>query len=177
LVVLGASQKLLVMHVPQLCCLDGIVGIKGIRDPMMVVVVSTSCYLHFISSTLTTFSVVSLHWWRLGSWVLPWVNGVCMGVGIISCIVGDVARSVGDGVGRSISCSIGSRIGWLHHLLFTSSLFSYCLKGTIVTMLLTRTFRSTPGVGNRGRSTISMAYFFDLSSVDMDISLETSVDG
>jgi hypothetical protein len=51
------------MHVPQLCCLDGVVGIKSVRDPMVAVVVSTPCYLHFISYTsmLTTFNVVSLH--------------------------------------------------------------------------------------------------------------------
>jgi hypothetical protein len=56
------------MHVPQLRCLDGIVGVKSVRDPMAAVVVSTSCYFHFISYalTLTTFCVISLHWWRLG---------------------------------------------------------------------------------------------------------------
>jgi hypothetical protein len=57
------------MHVPQLCCLDEIVGIKSVRDPMVAVVVSMSCYLHLISYalTLTAFSVVSLHRWRLDS--------------------------------------------------------------------------------------------------------------
>jgi hypothetical protein len=76
LVVLGASQKLLVVHVPQLCCLDGIVGIKGVRDPMVTVIVSTSCYLHFVSYTLTltAFRAVSLHRWRFSSCVLPWVH-------------------------------------------------------------------------------------------------------
>jgi hypothetical protein len=57
------------MHVPQLCCLDEIVGIKSVRDPMVAVVVSMSCYLHLISYalTLTAFSVVSLHRWSLDS--------------------------------------------------------------------------------------------------------------
>jgi hypothetical protein len=116
------------MHIPQLCCLDGVVGIKSVGDPMVAVVVSTSCYLHFVSytSTLTTFSVFSLHWWRLGSCVLPWVcSGVCLGIGSISCIVGDVARNVDGGVRWSISCSVDSGIGRLHHFIFTSSFFSY----------------------------------------------------
>jgi hypothetical protein len=57
------------MHVVQLCCLDGFVGIKGVEDPMVAVIISTSCYLHFISYTsmLTAFSVVILHRQRLGS--------------------------------------------------------------------------------------------------------------
>jgi hypothetical protein len=51
------------MHIPQLWYLDGIAGIKGIGDPMVTVVVSTSCYLHFISYALmlTTFRTISLH--------------------------------------------------------------------------------------------------------------------
>jgi hypothetical protein len=151
LVVLCTSQKLLVMHVPKLYCLDVVVGIKSVRDPMVAVVVSTSCYLHFASytSTLTTFSVVSLHRWRLGSCVLPWV---CSGVCSISCIVGDVARSVDGGIGWRIGCGIHSRIGGrvncgvgsgvgrLHYFIFTSSLFSYRLKGTVAATSLARTF-------------------------------------
>jgi hypothetical protein len=116
--------------------LDGIVGVKGVGDPIFAVVVSMLCYLHFVSYTLTltTFTVVSLHWWRLGSCVLSWVcDDIFLGVGSVSCIVGDVARNVDGGVGWSISCSIGSRdscgigsrIGRLHHFIFTSSLFSY----------------------------------------------------
>jgi hypothetical protein len=50
-------------------------------------------------------------------------------------------------IGWNISCSIGSGIGRLHHLVFTSSLFSYQLKGTIATASLARTFRSAPVVG------------------------------
>jgi hypothetical protein len=189
LVVLCTSQKLLVMHVPKLCCLDGVVSIKNVRDPMVTVVVSTLRYLHFISytSTLTASNVVSLHRWRLDSCILPWVcSGVCLGVDSISCIVDDVDHSVDSSVGWRIGCSIvrrisgrdnrgvGSGIGRLHYFIFTSSLFSYRLKGTVAAMLLVRTFRSTSGVGACCRSTVSRASFFNLSGGDMDISLETS---
>jgi hypothetical protein len=144
---------------------------------MVAVVVSTPCYIHFVSYALmlTAFCVISLHRWRLGSCILPWVcNGVCLDVGSISCVVGDVSRSVGGGVGWSISCSIDSGTDRQHHFVFASSLFNYWLKGIVVTMLLTRTFRPTPRVGTCCRSTISRAPFFNLSSGDAYISLEMS---
>jgi hypothetical protein len=90
------------MHVPQFCCLDGVVGVEDVGDPVIAIVVSTTCYLHFISyaSTLTTFSVVSLCRRRLGSSVLSWVGGdVWLGTGSISCIIGDVAYGVSSGIG------------------------------------------------------------------------------
>jgi hypothetical protein len=49
LVVLSMSQEFLVVHDPELCSLDGVVGVKGVRDPMFAVVVSTPSYLDFIS--------------------------------------------------------------------------------------------------------------------------------
>jgi hypothetical protein len=76
------------------------VGIKGVRDPMVTVVVCTPCYLHFVSYalTLTTFCAISLHRRRLSSCILPWVqSGDPLDVGGISCVVGDVAG--GSGVG------------------------------------------------------------------------------
>jgi hypothetical protein len=135
--------------------LDGVVGVKSVRDPMVAVVVSTPCYLHFVSytSTLTAFSVVNLHCWRLDSCILPWVcSGVYLGIGSISCIADDVARSVDDGVGwrvgcdidsrigGRVNCAVGSVIGQLHYFVFTSFLFSYRLKGTVAAMSLARTF-------------------------------------
>jgi hypothetical protein len=36
--------------------LDGVVGTEGVRDPMFTIIISTSCYLHFISYTLTLVS-------------------------------------------------------------------------------------------------------------------------
>jgi hypothetical protein len=41
------------MHLPQLCRLNGVVGVKGVGDPMITVVVSTMCYLHFVSYAST----------------------------------------------------------------------------------------------------------------------------
>jgi hypothetical protein len=124
------------VHMPQLRCLDGVVGIKGARDPMVAVIVSTSCYLHFVSYalTLTTFCTISLHKRRLSSCILPWVcSDVPLDVGSISCIVGDVVdyvgSSVGWSIGRSISCNVGNGVGRLHHFVFTSSLFSHRFKG------------------------------------------------
>jgi hypothetical protein len=63
LVVLGTSSEFLVVHVPQLHCLDGVVGVKGIRHPMVTIVVSTSCYLYFVSYALSlaAFCAISLH--------------------------------------------------------------------------------------------------------------------
>jgi hypothetical protein len=137
---------------------------------MLTDVVSMSCYLHFVSyiSMLTTFSMVSLHWWRLGSYILPWV---CSSV---SCIVCDVACSVGGGVGWSISYSIGWSFGCNVCSGIGSSLFSYRLKGTVVMTLLSRGFRLTPGVGTCCHSNVSSASFFNLSGGDADIRLETS---
>jgi hypothetical protein len=62
LVVLGTSQEFLVVHDPEVCSLNGVVGVKGIWDPMFRVVVSTSCYLHFISyaMTLASFGTIGL---------------------------------------------------------------------------------------------------------------------
>jgi hypothetical protein len=62
----------------------------------------------------------------------------------------------------------------MYYFIFTSSLFSYRLKGTIAAASLARTFRSTPGVGTCCRSTVSRASFFNMSSGDTDISLKTS---
>jgi hypothetical protein len=49
------------VHVPQVCCLDGVVGIESVRDPMVRIVFSTSFYLHFVSYalTLTAFCAIS----------------------------------------------------------------------------------------------------------------------
>jgi hypothetical protein len=93
------------VHVPQLRCLDGVVGIKGVRDPVVTVVVSTPCYLHFVSYALTlaTFRTISLHRQRLSSCILSWIcRGIPLDVASVSCVVGDVAGCVGSGVGWSI---------------------------------------------------------------------------
>jgi hypothetical protein len=44
------------MHDPEICSLDGVVGVKGVRDPMLAVVVCTPSYLNFISYAVTPTS-------------------------------------------------------------------------------------------------------------------------
>jgi hypothetical protein len=121
--------------------LDRVVGVEGIRDPMVVIVVSTVCYFHFISyaSTLTALSVVGLYWRWLSPSVLPWIGGdVLLGASIISCIVSDVSCSISGSVGWRVGGSIGSEVDQLHYFIFASSLFSHELKGTIALTLLAR---------------------------------------
>jgi hypothetical protein len=62
LVVLGTSQKFLVLHDPEICALNGVVCVEGVGDPVFAVVVSTSSYLHFISYvvTLASFCTIGL---------------------------------------------------------------------------------------------------------------------
>jgi hypothetical protein len=173
------------VHVPEIRCLDGVVGIKSVRDPMFTITVSTSCYLHFVSYALTliAFCAIGLHWRRLSSCVKPWVCGnISLYIHSVSCIVDDVASGVGWSVcrgisyrvGWSIGCSVGSGVDRLHHFVFTSSFFSHWLKGDLDTASLARMFRSAPRVGTCCRFTISRASFFDLSSSDADVSLKTS---
>jgi hypothetical protein len=45
LVVLGTSQEFLVVHDLEICSLDGVVGVEGVRCPMLAIVVCTSSYL------------------------------------------------------------------------------------------------------------------------------------
>jgi hypothetical protein len=60
------------MHMLEICCLDGDVSIEGVRDPMFTIIISTSCYLHFVSYTLTLASLclVNLYWRRFSSCIL-----------------------------------------------------------------------------------------------------------
>jgi hypothetical protein len=53
----------------EICCLDEVVSIEGVKDPMFTIIISMSCYLHFISYTLTLASLclVNLYWRRLSS--------------------------------------------------------------------------------------------------------------
>jgi hypothetical protein len=62
LVVLSTSQKFLVVHDPEFCSLNGVVGVKGVRDPMLAVIVSTSSYLDFVSYAvmLASFCTIGL---------------------------------------------------------------------------------------------------------------------
>jgi hypothetical protein len=146
---------------------------------LIAIIVSTTCYLHFVSYMLmlASFSVVGLYWWGLSSRVLSWVgSGVWLSTGSISCIIGDVTCDISGGIswriGRSVGRGAGSEIDRLHYFVFASSLFSYRLKGTIAMTSLARVFRSALGVRACSRSTISSTSFFDLSGGDANMSLE-----
>jgi hypothetical protein len=75
------------VHVPQLRCSDRVVGIKGVRDPMVTFIVSMPCYLHFSSYALTlaSFCVISMRRRWLSSCILRRIcNGVPLDVGSVS---------------------------------------------------------------------------------------------
>jgi hypothetical protein len=97
LVVLSTSQEFLVMHDPEICSLDGVVSVKGVRDLVLAVVINTSCYLDFISYavTLVSFCTIGLDQRRPSSCVVSWVRSdVCLNIGSIGCVVDDVTRSI-----------------------------------------------------------------------------------
>jgi hypothetical protein len=122
LVILSTSQEFLVMHDLEICSMDGVVGVKCVRDPVLAGVISTSCYLDFISYAvaLASLSTIGLDQRRLSSHVVSWIRGdVCLNIGSIGCVVDDVTSGIGQvvcwgisrRVGWSVGCSIGSGIG------------------------------------------------------------------
>jgi hypothetical protein len=122
LVVLGTSQEFLVVHDPEICSLDGVVGVEGVRCPMLAVVVCTPSYLDFISYAVapTSFCMIRLDRRRLSSCVASWIwGGVLLDIGSVGCIVGGVA-SISRWVGWSVGCSVSSGISRLHYFDFTS---------------------------------------------------------
>jgi hypothetical protein len=85
------------MHDPEICCFDMVVSIEGVRDPVFTVVVSTSCYLHFVSYVvaLASFCSIGLDWRRLSSCIVSWVwSGVSLDVGSIGCLVNGIASNI-----------------------------------------------------------------------------------
>jgi hypothetical protein len=184
LVVLGTAQEFLIMHDPEIRSLNGVVSVEGVGNPMFAVVVSTSSYLHFISYavTLASFSTIGLDQRRRSSCIVSWMwGGIPLDVGSVGCKIGGIISRIGQSVcwsgsrrvGWSVSCSIGSGVDRLRYFVFASSLFSYRVEGTLATMSLVRTLRSTPRVGTCCRSAVSETSFFDLSSGDADVGLET----
>jgi hypothetical protein len=110
LVVLGTSQEFLIVHDPEICSLDGVVGVEGVRYPMLEVVVCTSSYLDFISYAVSpaSFCLIRLDRRRLSSCIASWIWGeVPLGVGSVGCIVGGVAS-----ISWGICWSISRWIGW-----------------------------------------------------------------
>jgi hypothetical protein len=121
LIVLSTSQEFLVVHDPEICSLDGVVDVKGVGDPVLTIVVSTSSYLDFISYSvaLASFRTIDLDRRRWCSCVVSWVRSdVCLNIGSISRVVGDVTSGVGlvvcwgisHRIGWSVSCSVGNRV-------------------------------------------------------------------
>jgi hypothetical protein len=139
LVVLGTTQEFLVVHDLEIYCLDGVISIEDIRDPVFTIIVSSLSYLHFVSYavTLASFYTIGLDWRRLSSCIVSWVwSGVSLDVGSVGCIVNGIASNIGQSVcwsisrrvGWSISCSVGSRVDRLHHFVFTSPLFGHWIE-------------------------------------------------
>jgi hypothetical protein len=119
-----------------------VVGVEGVRDPMLAVVVCTSSYLDLISYavTLTSLRMIVLDRRRLSSCIASWIwGGVPLDVGSIGCIVGGITSIIGWGVSRRVGWSIGSGIGRLHYFVFTSTFFSHRVEGTLATTSLART--------------------------------------
>jgi hypothetical protein len=130
------------VHDPEICSLDTVVGVEGVRDPMLAVVVCTSSYLDLISYavTLTSLRMIVLDRRRLSSCIASWIwGGVPLDVGSIGCIVGGITSIIGWGVSRRVGWSIGSGIGRLHYFVFTSTFFSHRVEGTLATTSLART--------------------------------------
>jgi hypothetical protein len=77
LVVLGTSQEFLVVHDPEICILDGMIGVEGVRCPMLAVVVCTSSYLDIISYAVSpaSFCSIRLDQRRLSSCIASWIWG------------------------------------------------------------------------------------------------------
>jgi hypothetical protein len=85
------------VHDLEIYSLDGVVGIKGVRDPVLTIVVSTSSYLDFISYAVALASLcnIDMDQRRRGSCVVSWIRSdVCLNVGSIGCVVGDVTSGV-----------------------------------------------------------------------------------
>jgi hypothetical protein len=183
LIVLITSFEFLVMHDPEIYSLDRVVGVKGVWDPMLTIVVSTSSYLDFISYAvaLASLRTIDLDWRRRSSCVESWVRSdVCLNIGSIGCVVGDITSGVdlivcwgvSHRIGWSIGRSVGSRVDRLCYFISALSFFSHRIEGTLAMMSLVRTLRSASGIGTWCRSTISGTSFIDLNSYNTDVGLE-----
>jgi hypothetical protein len=167
------------MHDSEICSLDRVVGVEGVRESMLAVVVCTPSYFDFISYAVTPTSLctIGLDQRRLSSCIASWIWGrVSLDVSNIGCIIGGISRgvcwSISRWVGWSIGYNVSSGISRLHYFIFTSSFFSHRVEGTLATTSLARTLRSASGIGTCCRSTVSGASFLDLGSCNTDIGLE-----
>jgi hypothetical protein len=167
------------VHDLEIYSLDGVVGIKGVRDPVLTIVVSTSSYLDFISYAVALASLcnIDMDQRRRGSCVVSWIRSdVCLNVGSIGCVVGNVTSGVELivcwGVSNRIGWSIGRSIDRLCYFIFASSFLSHRVEGTLATTSLAWTLRSASGVGTCCGSTVSGTSFLDLSSCNTNVGLE-----
>jgi hypothetical protein len=185
MIVLSTLQEFLVVHDPEICGLDGVFGVKGARDPVLVIVVSTLSYLDFIlyAVALAFLSMIDLDQRKRSSCVVSRVRSdIILNIGSIGCIVGDVTGGIGlvicwgvsHRIGWSVSCSIGSGVDRLCYFVFVSSFFSHRVEGTLATTLMARTLRSASasGVGTCFGSAVFGTSFLNLSGCNTDIGLE-----
>jgi hypothetical protein len=111
LVVLSTLQEFLIVHDPEICSLNGVVGVKGVRDPVLAVIVSTSSYLDFISYavTLASFRAIGLDQGRLSSCIVSWVwSGASLNVGSIGCIVDDVTAALAGAFAGALAAALAA---------------------------------------------------------------------
>jgi hypothetical protein len=138
---LGTTQELSIVHFAEVCSLDGMIGVKGIRDPVVAVVVSMACYLRFISYGLTLIALraCSSCWLRLSSRILSCITGDVLLLGTIKIggVVDNIVSGKTSGISSWIGCCIGRNIDWLHDLNLTTSLSGHGLKLSIVVVVTT----------------------------------------
>jgi hypothetical protein len=170
------------MHDPEICSFNGVVGVKGVRDPMLAVVVSTLSYLVFISYavTLTSLRTIGLDRRRLSTCIMYWLwRNVCLNIGSVGRIVDDVTSgidrivcgNISHRVGWRVGCGVGGGVDWLCYFVFASTFFSHLVEGTLA---LTSLARTSSGVGTCCGFAVSRTYFFNLSSCDADVGLEAA---
>jgi hypothetical protein len=140
LVILGMMSEFSVMHLTKLYCLGGVIGVQGIQNSVVAVILGMMLDLHFISYRMTLLlaaseDAYSSYLWRLSSNILSYVaNGVLLLVRSgVSQIVGDVVGNITGG----ITDSVGGSVGQLHDFVLTTSLFSHGLKRSIAVMMMT----------------------------------------
>jgi hypothetical protein len=130
-----------------------VVGVEGVRYPMLAVVVCAPSYFDFISYAVasTSLCMIGLDQRRLSSYIASWIWWrVSLDVSSIGCIVGGIASGISRGVWWSISrwvvwsigCSVVSGVTRLHYFVFTSSFFSHRVEGTLAMTSLARMLRS-----------------------------------
>jgi hypothetical protein len=65
------------VHDPEICSLDRVVGVKGVRDSMLAIVVCTPSYFDFLfyAVTPTSLCMIGLDRRKLSSCMASWIWG------------------------------------------------------------------------------------------------------